>query len=551
VAGGDRDGGLSRVALPTAVAFAAWLLVALPATLVIFLNSAKVTTMASHDAVVAPALDGYATLDLGPYLPNLRYPSGTVVGAHIDLGQTNVDSYQELIDRYAFIGSQPEGQVARLQDTLWSLARQSAVRGALVGAVLPGLWFLLGRRRRDELFRHVTARRAVVSVTVTATVTLLVVQPWTFRPEVFAQEEGWEQIGEVFPDAPIPSRAEPLQIDAGLVGSGTRRLVQSAIDTYNKSLSFYRELTEEAAGLADQLRQPAEDETVALLVSDRHDNAGMDPVARAIAEAGGATVLLDAGDDTSTGEPWEAFSLDSLGEAFADFEYKYGVAGNHDNGEFVTDYLADLGFTMLNGEVVEGPAGIRLLGANDPRASGLGSWRDESGEITFEEQTELIAEAACTSDEAGERISTILVHDVDSGDLALERGCTDLVLGGHVHAQLGPTRVVGENGEVGYTYTNGTTGGAAYALAIGSKLRRNAQVTLVTYRDGRPVGLQPIFIRTVGDFQVTDYIPFDLTPEADVAGAVDSGADTDPEAEPQPTVGGSDVPSAPPSGSAG
>ena len=38
-----------------------------------------------------------------------------------------------------------------------------------------------------------------------------------------------------------------------------------------------------------------------LLVSDRHDNIGMDQVARAVADAGGATAVFDAGDDTSTG----------------------------------------------------------------------------------------------------------------------------------------------------------------------------------------------------------------------------------------------------------
>ena len=66
------------------------------------------------------------------------------------------------------------------------------------------------------------------------------------------------------------------------------------------------------------------------------------------------------------------------------------------------------------------------------------------------------------------------------------------------------------NGKAGYTYTNGTTGGAAYAIAIGSKLRRDAEFTFVTYRDGRPVGLQPVTVRTTGDVAVAPYIPLDL-----------------------------------------
>ena len=104
----------------------------------------------------------------------------------------------------------------------------------------------------------------------------------------------------------------------------------------------------------------------------------------------------------------------------------------------------------------------------------------------------------------------MLVHDSDMGTEALRRGCVDLVVSGHVHVQVGPDRVVGENGKAGYAYTNGTTGGAAYAIAVGSKLRRPAEVTLVTYaEDGRPVGLQPVTLQTNGIFEVGDYIVLD------------------------------------------
>ena len=88
---------------------------------------------------------------------------------------------------------------------------------------------------------------------------------------------------------------------------------------------------------------------MATLVSDRHDNIGMDAVARAIGDAGGARACFDAGDDTSTGKSWEAFSLDSLDAAFHDLD-RWGVAGNHDHGSFVRGYLADRDWTMLDGD---------------------------------------------------------------------------------------------------------------------------------------------------------------------------------------------------------
>jgi hypothetical protein len=42
-------------------------------------------------------------------------------------------------------------------------------------------------------------------------------------------------------------------------------------------------------------------------------------------------------------------------------------------------------------------------------------------------------------------------------------------------------------------------------VALGTKLRRDAQVSLITYRDGRPVGIQPVSISTNNLFTVEPY----------------------------------------------
>jgi len=497
------------------VLVAVWLAVALPVAGLVFTASSKTTVVASHDAVISPTFDGYATLDLGPYLPNLRYPSGSRLGAEIVLGKTNLGSYEALIERYAVIGSQPEGEIGKIRTALIDMAQDSAVSGALVGLAGPTLWWMLGGRRRSELFAHVTLRRASAFGLALVVAGVAVSQPWNRRDPVLEQETTWRPVSEELRDVPLPEQAEPLEIEAGLITSGTRRLVESAFDNYAKSHAFYTQVIEALPSVADQIRVPEEGDTVAVLVSDRHDNIGMDKVARAIADAGGATVLLNAGDDTSTGSPWEAFSLDSLDQAFDDFEHRYVVTGNHDHGEFVGTYFDELGFSRLDGEAIEGPEDIRLLGADDPRSSGLGNWRDETG-LSFGEHAQSVADLACEHEERGERIATLLVHDANTGRYALERGCVDLVLAGHVHEQLGPTRIDGENGKTGYSFTTGTTGGAAYAVAIGSKIRRNAMVTLVTYREGRPVGLQPITVRTVGDFRVSPYLELDPAPGSPV-----------------------------------
>lgn len=484
---------------------AVWLVVSLAVGLALFLNSSRTVVLASHDATLRPTLDGYVVLRTGPVLPDLRLASPTFVGVDVDLGKTNAETTEALVGRYAYIASQPEGQIAKVRHSLVSMAWAAALRGAALGLVPVLVWLLVGPGRRRDLLARARSRNGVVLGVVLLLMAALVWQPWRGR-DVPEDGRTWTTLRDYLgPEIPVPDEVADVEIRTDVTTIASRRLIESAINTYEKSRVFYAAATEEAADL--ELRTPGEDETVVALVSDRHDNIGMDAVARAVADAGGATAVFDAGDDTSTGQSWEAFSLDSVTAAFEDLD-RYAVAGNHDNGDFVTEYLDDLGWQMLDGEVVDGPGGISLLGLDDPRSSGLGSWRDETG-LSFEEVGARLSEVACEQEEP---VGTILVHDANLARRALEQGCADLVVGGHLHVRVGPTRVVAENGDVGYSYTTGTTGGAAYAIAIGSKPRRDAQVTLITYADGRPLGVQSVTVQTNGVFRVAEFVELDLEP---------------------------------------
>lgn len=475
----------------------------------LFLNSSRTVVLVGHDTEVRPTLSQDAVVRTGPVLPDFRLRDVGPIGVDLRLGKTEVGSVEELVDRYALIAGDPAAPIAKVEDVVLDMALSAAIRGLAVGLLPLVVFLLLGRHRRGELFRGVRTRRGAVAVVLLLALSVLVWQPWESTEETQADQGRWETLADfVGPEATLPPEVQDIEIRTNAVTNQSRRLVLSALGTYSTSKTFYSTAAEEAADL--ELREPEEGETVALLVSDRHDNIGMDRVARAIGEAGGATVVLDAGDDTSTGQPWEAFSLDSLQAAFEDWE-RIGVAGNHDHGDFVSTYLADLGWTMLDGEVVEAPWGGTLLGVDDPRSSGLGSWRDETG-LSFGEVETRLADVACAAAEDGERVSTVLVHDANLGREALARGCVDLVVGGHTHVQAGPDPVVGDDGSIGYRWTNGTTGGAAYAIALGSKPRRNADVSLVTYEDGRPVGLQWVRLRTDGSWRVGEWDP--ITPAA-------------------------------------
>lgn len=500
----------------------AWLALAVIASLGVFLQSSRTISLASHDAVLRPNLTGQVVLRTGPVLPDFRIESGQRIGVDIRLGKTDAESTDALVDRYGYIASQPEGQEAKLAETLRDMAFDAVVRGTILGLLPVLVWVLIGSTRRRELVGRLPTRQGAFSGVLVLLIVVGLWEPWDPREDTLESGREWMPLSEFLgPGVDLPEEVQGVEVRGDVTTIQTRRLIESAIDTYAKSKRFYATAAEYAADL--DLREPGEGDVVVALVSDRHDNIGMDAVARAVAEAGGATAVFDAGDDTSAGKTWEAFSLDSLEAAFEDFEDRWAVAGNHDHGSFVSGYLAGLGWRNLDGEVVAGPDGSVLLGVDDPRSSGLGSWRDETG-LSLEEVGTKLADAAC---EADPRVSTVLVHDAQLGAEALARGCVDLVLGGHLHVQVGPTRIVGENGRTGYSFTTGTTGGAAYAIAVGSKIRRPAQISLVTYRDGRPTGVQSVLLQTNGVFDVGLYVPLFLSgpgPEAATSGGAEPSA---------------------------
>jgi predicted phosphodiesterase len=506
-----------------------WLVVAGVVAGVGFANDSRTVVIGAHTTTVSPRFDGYATLDFGPVLPRFRVASDQPLdlGVYIDVGDTEAAGLDDVIRRDAVIASQPAGEVRELRRALLDMAIDHGLRGVGAGCVAVlatvGMWRLIGRRRRAELadaarreLRERERRPLVVagaSAVVVGLAVAVAVVPGPEPSEPAAGPARWVTLPSLFPDLSLDPELNRIEVLTGGASRGGVQLIESAVTTYNNSLVFYRELTEQAAQLDDRLRDPEEGDTVALMVSDRHDNIGMDSVARAVADAGQASLVIDAGDDTSSGGSWERFSVNSLADAFEGFEVVV-VGGNHDYGGAIVDAYEDQGFTVLAGEP-ETVEGITFLGDSDVRASGLVSGRTEFDE-TDEEQGERLATVACESGD----VSTLVVHGPTAGMATAESGCVDLVLSGHVHRQIGPdTSYI--DGRPVTTYSNGTTGGAAYAFALGSVLRRPAQVTLITYHDGRPIGLQPVAFTTDGIITVRPWTP--------IGAGLGSDSDTSPD----------------------
>ncbi len=491
--------------------------VALPTAYTTFIHSERSIVIGAHEATVQPNFSQFAQLEFGPLLPQVRLPAESPlgIGVNIRLGTADVSDLSQLLARDAVIASQPQGEIAAVQSQIISMVVDAVLRGigsALLAVLIAILaWKAIGQKRRRALraiARHPNRRQKVWTVAVVlATFAGLALVAAPERPR--SDDLVWVPIGTVFPQLPADPVLDRVEIAEGASTSGGKAVVEGALATYQTSVAFYGALEEKARAVT--VRTPLDGETTALVVTDRHDNIGMDPVARAIADQAEARMLIDLGDDTSNGASWETFSINSLAREFRDFDI-VAVAGNHDTGPTVRQQMEDKGFTVLKGKPVT-VNGVRFLGSSDPRSSGLTSGYDgdESDNISaIRTQDTKLTKVACDDGE----VNVIAVHSPSSVKKAAQSGCADLVLTGHLHRQVGPTLLTGLNGRATTTLSTGTTGGAVYAFALGSKLRRTAQVTIVTFADGVPVGLQPVNFDTGGNIEVADYVPVSVSPRS-------------------------------------
>jgi predicted phosphodiesterase len=489
--------------------------VAVPTAYTTFIHSERAIVIGAHQATVEPDFSGYARIDFGPVLPRVRLPVGAPldIGLDINLGDADVSDLNQLVARDAVIASQPKGEIAAVRSTITSMAVDAVLRavGAAILAVLVAIlaWKGIGQQRRRLIWaklRH-PDRRRLLGIGGVALLTLVALTLVAVPERPLGDDTQWAPIDSVFPELPNDPVLDTLQIAEGASTNGSRALVESAFTTYRDSVTFYGKLA--VAAEAVDVRTPAEGEKTALVVTDRHDNIGMDPVARVIADRAQAHLLIDLGDDTSNGASWEAFSINSLAREFKGFDV-VSVAGNHDQGPNVRKQMTDKGFHLLKGKPVT-VDGIRFLGSSDPRSSGLtaGYNGNESDNIAaIRAQDADLMKTACADGE----VAVVAVHSPSSAPNTADSGCVDLVLSGHLHRQVGPTVVNGTNGRSTTTLTTGTTGGAVFAFALGSKLRHAAQVTIVTFKDGLPIGLQPVNFEQGGTIDAEAYVPITTSP---------------------------------------
>ncbi len=244
---------------PLAAYGAVWLVLSAALGITFFLSSSVSTTFASHDAVLRPTVDGWVTVHTGPFLPDVRSPSDSRLGVDIQLGKTKAATSDELVARYAFIASQPDAQVARVEDAMKGLAYDAAARGAVTALLPLILWLALGQTRRHELVLRAWAHKRATALLAVGAVGLGVLawEPWEEKDPTLEEASDWQLLGDYLPvNVDLPPEAGELEISRDLTSGTTRRLIVSAVDTYSQSKDFYARAAEAAASL--ELRQSIE-----------------------------------------------------------------------------------------------------------------------------------------------------------------------------------------------------------------------------------------------------------------------------------------------------
>ena len=249
----------------------------------------------------------------------------------------------------------------------------------------------------------------------------------------------------------------------------------------------------------------AGDDTVRVLhVSDLHLNPGAFDIIGSVVEQFGIDVIVDTGDLTDFGSAAEARYVEQLGDL--DVPYVY-VRGNHDSGVTQATVDAQPNAVVLDGPEVVEVAGLRMLGAGDPRFTPDKTTRDDDAPVTV--LTAVGRTLARSVNTALEPPHLVAVHDRALAEPVLGR--TPVVLAGHAHQR----KVTTEQGTL--VMVQGSTGGAGLRALEGEK---PTPVTLsVLYLDPSDGRLQAYDDITLGGLGTSDariartVVDADVTPE--------------------------------------
>ena len=371
--------------------------------------------------------------------------------------------------------------------------------GLLVVVVVATLWAVVGSRRRRELWhlvhrheRRIEHRAIVVLVAMLITIASIF-GPARMRPAEVPPTE-WRPLAQLLPEIPLDKQLQGVEVASGFSTTGGVGVIRTAVETYQRSTRFYGQLKDRVGGR--RRRDP----------SARRRPDGRDPGQRPARQHRHRRLRGRGGEGGRREDPDRRRGRHLVGPVLGGVQHQLaapalqGLQGGRGRGQPRRRWAR-------RGRHAQ----ERLHGARQQACRGRGhplprrqrsdqdrpGSADQPGDETTAEQSKRLADIACEQPE-DKRISTFVVHDRRRSPTpppgAARPCCCRVICTG----RSGPRRKVVDGRPV-TTYTNGTTGGAAYAFALGYTLRRPGEVTLITYSKGQPIGLQTVTAELTGD----------------------------------------------------
>ena len=276
-------------------------------------------------------------LDMGRSCPTSGPPSDGPVGVElVRWARPTATTTAELAQRYAAIAGHPEAEEARVDGAVAATRPDAALRRRSASA-----WC----RSAVAAGRTAPSRRAASALAPAAAPVAAGArrgagrsrsgaQPWDGRRgDQEADARSWLPLGTASADGPAAARRpHGWQIQGGLRRPPAPAGCSAACSTPTTAARSSTARRSRPAADTDELHQPGEDETVAVLVSDRHDNIGMDDGGargrrrgRCHGRAGRRRRHLDRRDLGGVQPRLAGLRLRGVRRAVA-------IAGNHDNG---------------------------------------------------------------------------------------------------------------------------------------------------------------------------------------------------------------------------
>jgi predicted phosphodiesterase len=371
------------------------------------------------DAEVAPAWGGQTVIEVNPVGTLVVDTHDAPLQMRIAVRAVDLDGVREIVADPTSLSSLDEELVDDLQDVLV----RAAIRAALVaiaGALVVG-GLVLRSWRRGLLSGAVAIGAVAGSYGIAAL---------TFDPDA-AREPHFTGVLSTAPQ--LVGTAEDIASNFDAYADQLAAIVTNVGKLYDTTLSLNTFVPD--------------DETIRLLhVSDLHLNPAAWEVIRAVADQYDVDVIVDSGDIADHGTAPESTYVTPI--EGLDRPYVF-VRGNHDSVLTEAAVAAEPNAVVLDGSRPVTVAGLRFLGAPDPRFTPDQTTRGTAAEDIRLATEELADEARDLNSPA----DVVVFHDPTHAELF--DGTTPLVLAGHAHKRR--TVVLDEGTRI---MVQGSTGGA-------------------------------------------------------------------------------------------